>query len=94
MAEEDKNQAKNENRIKKKTSNFFIQELEEKEKIKKQSNLFKKAVDDEKARKLQLIEEESEARQNAVSDKISKLEGALKMDDSELIKEILKNTKI
>lgn len=94
MEEEDKNQAKNENRIKKKPSNFFVQELEERAKIKKQSNLFKKDVDDEKARKLQLIEEESEARQNAVSDKISKLEGALKVDDSELIKEILKNMKI
>lgn len=94
MEEENKNQAKNEIQIQKKSSNFFVQELNERAKIKTQSNLFKKVVDDEKARQLQLIEEESKTRQNAVSDKISKLEGALKGDDSELIKEILKNIKI
>jgi len=91
MEEENKNQAKNEKQIQKKSSNFFVQELKERTKIKKQSNLFKKAVDDDKARKLQLIEEESEIRKDEIGIKINNLEEALKSDDPELIKEMLKN---
>lgn len=91
MKEENKNQEKNENRIKKKSSNFFVQELKERAKIKKQSNLFKKAVDDEKARQLQQIEEESEGRNGEIGIKINNLEEALNSDDPELVKEMLKN---
>lgn len=37
---------------------------------------------------------ESNTREDVVSDKISKLEGVLKGDDPELIKEMLKNIEI
>lgn len=94
MEEEDKERAKNEKQIQKKSSNFFVQELNKRAKIKKQSNLFRKAVDDEKARQLQLIEEESEIRKDEIDIKINNLEEALKNDDPELIKEMLKNMKM
>lgn len=94
MLEENNHQKQNEDKNQKRPDNFFIHELNERIKIKKQSNLFKKAVDDEKARQLQLIEVESEIREDVVSDKISKLEAALKGDDSELIKKMLKNMEI
>jgi len=94
MKEENKNQEKNENRIKKKSSNFFVQELKERMKIKKQSNLFKKAVDDEKARQLQQIEEECEVRNSEIGIKFNNLEEALNSDNPELVKEMLKNMKM
>lgn len=94
MEEEDKERAKNEKQIQKKSSNFFVQELNKRAKIKKQSNLFRKAVDDEKARQLQLIEEESEIRKDEIDIKINNLKEALKNDDPELIKEMLKNMKM
>lgn len=94
MAAENKKLEKSENQTQKKPNNFFIHELKERAEIIKQSHLFKKSVDDEKARQLQMIEEGCKIRKDAISDKISKLEGALNGDDPELIKEMLKNMQI
>ncbi|WP_214861823.1 hypothetical protein [Exiguobacterium sp. s161] len=94
MLEENKQKTEVKDKKTKVLENFFIHELNERIKIKKQSKLFKNTVDDEKARKLQMIETGNEIRKEAVSDKIDKLEKALNTNDPELIKNTLKNIDI
>lgn len=96
MTEKNKKQRQihNKNQFKKKPDNFFIHELKERAEIKKQSYLFKKAVDDEKVKQLRMIEEYGKVKEAAINDKISQLEDVIKSDNPELIKQMLKNMQI
>lgn len=94
MTEKNDKQNQNDKEISSKSENFLLHELKARAEIRKQSLLFKKAVDDEKAKQLRNIEEKEIIQEHAINDKCSKLEEALKGDDPESIKDILKNMQI
>lgn len=75
-------------------SEFIFDELKERAEIKRKSKRFKTAIDAEKKKCLKIMEEDSVIKNEEIEKDIAKLEGALQVGDSELIKEMLKNINI
>lgn len=82
------------NKSKRKTYNFFIQELKKRAEIKQKANVFKAMVDAEKEQELLRIESDSKHREEDILADVSALESALSADDAEQIKTALKNLQI
>ncbi len=91
MNEQQNEKGKNSsNENKRKSDNFFVQELKARAEIRQQTMAFKARVDAQKDRELHRIENDSKRRE----EDISALESALNGDDAEQIKEALKKMQI